>query len=118
MATVFQKTFGGLSVNYYVRQFCFALIFTGFFMYKAPQKFWLLCLISQFLYPYSRFVYESIIEFIMGDNVWVLSGVLFWISLFVKFIMMYLCYGFAIIIAPLGLIYLYFYHSRQEKMAE
>ncbi len=68
--------------------------------------------INTLLYPYSRFVYESIMDFIMGDNVFFLNAILI---LVVKFISMALCWGFAVFIAPVGLAYLYYYHSKEEK---
>jgi hypothetical protein len=41
--------------------------------------------------------------------VFFLNGI---IMLFLKLMTMVLCFSFAIFIAPIGLIYLYFYHSR------
>ena len=119
------KTFGGLSKAYYIRQFLFGLIFFAFMFFMGYEHysstgnpslfitniiFGLVCL---FLYPYSRFVYESIIEYILGDNVFFGNAVL---MLTTKFITMMLCFMFAIFIAPIGLTYLYFYHSKQEKL--
>jgi hypothetical protein len=66
------------------------------------------------LYPYSRFVCESVIDFIVGDNV-------FWVNAFmiltVKFVTIALCWSLAIFIAPVGLACLYFYHSRQAQQS-
>lgn len=121
MSNFIQKTFGGLSLNYYVRQFLFALlisVFIGFISLKHPRTgelnihFLVFILINQFLYPYARFVYESIIDYILGNNVFFVNAIL---SLIVKLFTMLLCYCFAIFIAPIGLIYLYFYHSKREK---
>lgn len=70
-----------------------------------------LVIINTFLYPYSRFVYESIVNFIMGDNVFFFNGIVFLVA---KCITMIFCYLFATTIAPIGLIYLYFYHSRRQ----
>lgn len=104
------KTFGGLSKAYYLRQFGFALIFSVFLLTKS-LSFLPIVLLSQFLYPYSRFVYESIISYIMGDNVVIANAIflLFW-----KIMIMCLCYVFAVFIAPIGLLYLYYYHSKNS----
>ncbi len=116
MHPVLLKTFGGLTKSYYFRQMFFGLLFAAFFVFTTMQStvsthpaqyaFVALCVI---LYPYSRFVYESIVGFIVGDNI-------FWantlVVLFVKLITMTLCFAFAIFIAPIGLIYLYFHHSK------
>ena len=119
------KTFGGLSRSYYIRQFLFGLIFLSFFIFigyehhSTTGNYSLLATniiygsVCLFLYPYSRFVYESIIEYIVGNNGFLVNGVLF---LTAKFITMFICFFLAIFIAPIGLIYLYFYHSKQEKL--
>lgn len=121
MLNFIQKTFGGLSLSYYIRQFLFALLITAFLVFtlKHPETGeWKLemipfILICQFLYPYARFVYESIIGYILGDNVFFVNAILMLVT---KLIMMFACYMFAIFIAPLGLLYLYFHHSKQEKL--
>lgn len=122
------KTFGGLNKSYYFRHFFFGLII--FILLEAmfikvgggakknilDGGFWAIsgiCLLFLFLYPYSRFVYESIVEYIFGNNVFIVNGL---ILLVVKTITMLLCFMFSWAIAPIGLIYLYFYYSRQEKL--
>ena len=66
--------------------------------------------LNTFLYPYSRFVYESIVGYVMGQNVFFVNALM---MLIVKFIIMTICWSFALLIAPLGLLYLYIHHSRQ-----
>ncbi len=119
------KTLGGLSKAYYTRQFLFGLIFFIFIVgisyngYNHTGKISILVtnsilgLICLLLYPYSRFVYESIIEYILGDNVFFINAPLMLVT---KLITMAICFIFSIFIAPIGLIYLYFYHSKQEKL--
>ena len=119
------KTLGGLSKAYYIRQFLFGLIFFAFMVVMGYDSYSrtgnlsifltniILGLVCLFLYPYSRFVYESIIEYILGNNAFFVNAVL---MLIIKFITMMLCFMFAIFIAPIGLTYLYFYHSKQEKL--
>lgn len=62
------------------------------------------------LYPYSRFVYESITKFIMGENVFFVNAFL---MMLVKVMTMAICYMLAVFIAPVGLVYLYFHHNKQ-----
>ena len=119
------KTLGGLSKAYYTRQFLFGLIFFIFIVaisyngYNHTGKISILVtntilgLICLLLYPYSRFVYESIIEYILGDNVFFINAPLMLVT---KLITIAICFIFSIFIAPIGLIYLYFYHSKQEKL--
>ena len=65
--------------------------------------------VSTFLYPYSRFVYESVVGFLMGENVFYFNA---FVMLFAKLFTMLMCWSFAIVVAPIGLAYLYFHHSK------
>src|SRR5690554_7067341 len=76
MQEIIKKTFGGLSVQYYIRQLFFGALFAALIIYVVinggkPVQFSMIALlaINTFLYPYSRFVYESVVGFIMGNNV-------------------------------------------------
>ena len=122
MHPVLIKTFGGLSRAYYIRQFLFGLIFPAFALFMMTRggsvpmnvglPMALLFALNTLLYPYARFVYESAVGFVMGSNVFFVNAFL---MLFVKTITMLLCWAFAIFIAPVGLIYLYFHHSKAEQ---
>ena len=121
MNSILSKTFGGLSREYYFRNFIFGLIFPALFYFTFYQgkteieiPFGLIAfvLVNTFLYPYARFVYEKIMGFIFGKNVFSVNAILFLIS---KFITMYLCWVLSIFIAPLGLSYLYFYHTKTKN---
>ena len=121
MHPVLLKTFGGLTPSYYFRHFVFGLIFPAIYIFLMTQSgqidFFLIAFmtINAFLYPYSRFVYESVVGFIMGENVFFVNA---FFMLAVKLITMLLCWVFAIFIAPLGLAWLYFYHSKAEAKAK
>lgn len=115
------KTLGGLSAAYYFRHFIFGAAISGLYFYIVNQAptgintgLAIFLLVNMLLYPYSRFVYEQIISFIMGDNVFFINAI---IMLVVKFITMVLCWSFSIFVAPIGLAYLYFYHTKAEKNA-
>lgn len=117
MHPVIAKTFGGLSREYYFRQLVFGLAFLAFFvlmMLNSPGGVAIgalvVMVINALLYPYSRFVYESIMGFIMGNNVFFVNALL---MLLVKLVTMLICFMFAIFIAPVGLAYLYYHHSKQ-----
>lgn len=116
MQSIFSKTFGGLSPAYYFRQFLFGSIFPAFIFFFAsnagkpiPYQMVLFALISTVLYPYARFVYEGVMNFILGDNIFFVNA---FVMLFAKFTTMLLCWAFAVFIAPIGLVYLYFRQSR------
>lgn len=117
-----QKTFGGLTTAYYIRQFLFGLIFYAIVvipMFSMGKPNFLMeilwCTVLQFLYPYARFVYESAVNYIMGNNVFFVNAI---IVLVVKFVTMAACWCFSWAIAPIGLAWLYWYHTKQEKMAD
>jgi cellulose synthase/poly-beta-1,6-N-acetylglucosamine synthase-like glycosyltransferase len=112
MNEIFAKTFGGLTRQYLVRQYFFGIVLGGFALMahmSAPGGWTFNGVFSSFLftalYPYSRFVYESVVEFIVGDN-------MFWgnafLMLSVKLVTMLMCFVAAPLLAPLGLAYLYF----------
>ena len=113
------KTFGGLSRSYYFRQLFFGAFFPAVVVFMVtsrggamPLSMVLVLIVNTLLYPYARFVYESVVGFVVGSNVFFVSALLL---LFVKLITMALCWGGAVFIAPLGLGYLYFRHTRSER---
>lgn len=117
-----RKTFGGLEKSYFIRSFIFGALISILFIYMFSQRpkgldygFFLIFIINMVLYPYSRFVYETIIDFILGGNVfYVNSGLM----IFTKSLTICLCWTFSIFIAPLGLAYLYYHHTKRERSEE
>lgn len=118
MHPIIQRTVGGLSAACYGRHFFFGCMVFGFILYASTRSgpvnpaVWLLFVLNTFLYPYARFAYESVVGFIFGKNVFVVNAVLF---MAVKFVSVITCWMAAIFIAPLGLAYLYFYHSKKLR---
>ena len=133
---ILQKTFGGLDKAYYFRNLFFALILAGIFVaiqysgYEMLAKrnvatgveanaanivMYIYIAISALLYPYARFVYESIVNFIMGDNVFFINA---FVLLAWKFMIMMMLLLFAIFIAPVGLLYLWYYHNKNGTFDE
>lgn len=120
MKSVFWKTFGGLSAPYYFRHFLFGLMFPAFLYFSLrdnphpppPLTVYLFVITSSVLYPYSRFAYEGVVSFVLGDNFFLIN---IWVMLLAKFLTMFACWLLAVFIAPVGLIYLYVHHSREER---
>lgn len=119
MNEFFRKTFGGLERAYYLRQLFFGSIFLAFVCFMAAQggtqtSYTLIpfAIVSTLLYPYSRFVYESVVGYVMGNNVFVVNAALL---LMVKYLTMAICWAMAVFIAPIGLLYLYWHHSKQPS---
>lgn len=115
MHPILQKTFGGLSPQYYFRHLFFGFLIFAVFAFTmtrgphpAPLVAWFVGLVFTFLYPYSRYVYESVVGFILGDSIVVMN---FFFMLITKIFTMMMCWLFAIFVAPIGLAYLYYHHS-------
>jgi len=68
--------------------------------------------VNTLLYPYSRWVYENVIGYIMGNNVFFVNAVL---MLIVKIITIVACWSFAMFVAPIGLVYLFFRNSPKNS---
>jgi hypothetical protein len=134
MYPAIKMAFGGLSKACYFRHFLFGLVLFGLplsagwaaTIYYSPKEapleaLIILCLtgfpyfaVSTLLYPYSRFVYEGVVGFIMGNNVFFLRMGDFFL---LKGATMAFCFLLAILIAPIGLVYLYFRQNRAEHVA-
>jgi len=122
MHPILAKTLGGLPPAYYFRHLIFGIalcalaLLPGFLSDKdgitIPAVVLAYALLCTVLYPYSRFVYEGIVGFIMGNTVIAmpLPVMLIW-----KTISMAVCWAAAIFIAPVGLAYLYWHHSRAQR---
>ncbi len=117
MHPVLQKTIGGLSREYYIRNLIFGALIGMLWFYllshgnKDLSVLWLwpVVIVNTLLYPYSRFVYESVMGFILGKNVFIMNAVFL---LFAKLITMAMCWSAAIFMAPIGFAYLYYHHSK------
>ena len=115
MHPVLAKTFNDLSASYYLRQFICGLTFPLLmFLMTSSGKYPLqlgivaLMMVNTLLYPYSRFVYESVIDFIVGQNEFFVNAAL---MLVVKLMTMLVCWSCAMIVAPIGLGYFYLHQG-------
>lgn len=119
MVGFFSKTFGGLDKTYYFRHLVFGVALSVLFIFLGGRTnhgldiaFISMAIINTLLYPYSRFVYESVVGFIMGNNVFYNYAI---VMLIAKLFTMIMCWGFSIFIAPVGLLYLYYYHTKNSQ---
>ena len=120
MKDFISKTLGGLDRAYFFRHLFFGLCITalmswGVYSSSNPHNVMnIFCFILMgLLYPYSRFVYESIMNFILGENSFFVNAILL---LLTKAITMFICWMFSIFIAPIGMICLYIYHTKNNKL--
>lgn len=116
MKEIFAKSFGGLTKQYLARQLFFGVAMAALFIMMIGNRpngigagGTFIFVMNAVLYPYSRFVYESIVSFIIGENFFILPAIPMLIA---KCFTMLMCFALAVFIAPIGLAYLYFRHSR------
>lgn len=117
--SIFYKTLGGLKASYYIRHFIFGAVISAIFGYMTIHSSSgltagsiIFIIINTIFYPYARFVYEQIIGFVMGENVFFVNAIM---KLATKLFTMMMCWGLSIFIAPIGLAYLYYHHTKIEK---
>jgi len=118
MNPIISKTLGGLSFKYYARNFFFGalLAYILYFLHTyngdpLPLGMAVFFMLNTLLYPYARFAWDSVADFILGANVFFLN---MFLMLFIKMVVIMFCWGLSIFIAPVGMAYLFYYHSRNE----
>lgn len=114
MYAIIQRSFGGISGSYYIKNFALSLIFPFALMLILIQDkdfsdsvfapLIIYSTVSCLLYPYSRFAYKRAIGYMAGHKPHSM-GML--IDMAAKPFTMYLCWYFSAIAAPICLIYLY-----------
>ncbi|WP_227431234.1 hypothetical protein [Psychrobacter sp. I-STPA6b] len=125
---IIQLTFLGLSRKYHLRNLVVGFAFCTFIWlmtdyvssrsttggldstYILVNRIYLV--ISALLYPYAKYFYDWLWDLFFDDEVWVLGGILLLIVLYFKFIIRAMLFMFAIGVAPLGLITLYFVNKK------
>ena len=117
MHPVLAKTFGGLSTAVYVRHFLFGLLFPVLLHVASgsktfPPAVWAFSLACSVLYPYARFAYERVVAYIVGRNVFITSATVLMLT---KVFTMACCWFFAPVVAPLGLVWLYWHHREDDR---
>lgn len=115
---IIAKTFGGLTIQYYASKVLIASVMLLSVLYVvkqggnslAPSKLYYLCVCTA-LYPYSRFVFESIGALFLGEK---RSLLMTPFLLLIKPFIVVGCWVYAIFIAPVALIYMYCFHSKKR----
>ncbi len=105
---IIKRFFSLMPLPTLLRHLFFGALMGLFFYQIAHPKFeeiplLLYVLINTILYPYSRYVYESAVDFITGNNQFIVNAVL---MLFTKLITISFCWCAAILIAPIGILIL------------
>ena len=112
-----KNMFQSLNRDWLIRHYLFGFAFYVFFVFTSVSQVGrfdaklLIFLPCALLYPFAMFVYESLVDFIVGDNVFFISGLLMLAWKVVRFFIIWLL---AVPIGLIGFIYLYFVYGRQS----
>lgn len=115
--------YGTLSLSYLIKQYVFGSIMYALMLYAnganpIHKTGVFICLtLSLVLYPFAMFVYDSIVDTLLGNWIVPVPAVLLLIWLPVKIV---LIFAFAVLIAPIGMLYIYIvgrrnYTQQQES---
>jgi hypothetical protein len=123
--TVLRRTFGALRPAYFVRSCVIGLVLLGLmiaFITNVAAKdnggspiamysYFGLCTL---LFPFAKLAWDELRNLAFGDNVIFLNAGL---MLFLKFVINLLLWGFAVFVAPLGLLYLWLQTRAPREVA-
>lgn len=112
-----KNIFRALDTGWLIRHYIFAIAFITYFLYSNGQNgdnsafLTIFMIISALLYPFAMFIYESIVDLILGDNVWILPGLLLLVWKIVRFLFILFL---SLPIGIIGFIVLYFKVNREQ----
>lgn len=108
--------FTSLQPSYFIRQYAFSGIMVAFIYFgsnrNVPVSLELLLILNFLLYPFATFAYDSLIHLLLGNTVWIVSGL--W-SLIYSILKIGLIFFFSTLIAPIGILLLYFMNRKREN---
>lgn len=122
LTSIISKTFLRLRPNYYFKNMAFSVIVTGAFLYllytqglllSSPPLQWFLLAFNALMYPYSIFLFDSLLSFFMGNKTYQTSASFYFMF---RLLAMVICYLFAILISPVGLIHLYARYGKKNSI--
>jgi len=102
--------YGTLSPSYFIKQYVFGGIMYALMLYANGASpihktgVFIFLTLSLVLYPFAMFVYDSIIDTLIGNWIVSVPAVLLLIWLPIKIVLIFM---FAVLIAPIGMMYLY-----------
>lgn len=108
--------FTSLQPSYFIRQYAFSGIMVTFIYFgsnrNVPVSLELPLILNFLLYPFAMFAYDSLIHLLLGNTVWIVSGL--W-SLIYSILKIGLIFFFSTLIAPIGILLLYFMNRKREN---
>jgi len=100
-----------LSLSYLIKQYVFGGIMYAFMLYANGANplhktgVFIFLTLSLVLYPFAMFVYDSIVDTLLGN--WIVPVPMLLLLVWIPFKMM-IMFVFAFLVAPIGMAYLYF----------
>ncbi len=117
MVNFIQKLFSGVNPQYLFKSYFFSAVLSITFLYISLQSvtpvfMYLYLIFCGFLFPFASIVWDDFISTIMGDHIIMLPlpFMLLW-----KVVKIFALYFFTPLIAPVGILYIYFangFHKR------
>ncbi|MHA7118776.1 hypothetical protein [Aerococcus viridans] len=106
--------FTSLQPSYFIRQYVFSgmIVALVYFGINRTPSFDLLLILNFLLYPFAMFAYDSLIHLLLGNTVCIMSGL--W-SLVYGALKRILIFFFSTLIAPIGILSLYFMNRKRES---
>lgn len=106
--------FTSLQLSYFIRQYVFSgmIVALVYFGINRTPSFDLLLILNFLLYPFAMFAYDSLIHLLLGNTVWIVSGL--W-SLIYSILKIGLIFFFSTLIAPISILLLYFMNRKREN---
>ena len=114
--SIFSRIFGTVDRTYLIRAYCIGIAFFALMMFFATRGTWhtsnysgvAIYAVSTLLFPFSKLVWDTLFGAALGNNLIIMNALVLFL---IKFFINGMLWGFAILIAPLGIGYL-LYRSR------
>lgn len=112
-----KKIFSGVDRQYLVKSYIISFLFTAFLVnlssegagYPMPP---VLLIISMVLFPFAAIVWDDLMNTLMGGHVIVLPLIFLVMWKMMKILFLFM---FSILIAPIGILYIYFANGYHKK---
>lgn len=118
--------FSSLHPEFLIRNYVIGLFFSAFYgyvlymMYQQNTDIFIMALfalyvvVSFILFPFSVLVWDECMRVMRGDSVFIITGMMLIVKLIIKVIL----FGFAIYVAPFGILYLAYRIKREMNQQQ
>lgn len=113
------KIFSGVKLPYLIRAYILSAVIFLLLRYVASQGaladnsgFLIFNILSLILFPYAKLVWDEMKALLMGDNIFILP---LFLMLFAKLFINLMLWGFAVLIAPLGILWVWYRSGSRQS---